>query len=228
MGVKADYHPNRRGFDDFYGFLGGGHQYFPARYRPIYERQTRSGKAFINDYVTPLERNGKQARETEYITDGLSREAVRFVKDAAAKQQPFFLYLAYNAPHSPLEAKEDDLVRFSSIQDKKRRTYAAMVYAVDRGVGKLVQALTMTGEFDETLIVFLSDNGGKLSLGANNGPLRDGKGSTFEGGFRVPMFFHWPNRVPAGRRFDHPCNCARFLSHLRGACGGSDSNRQTT
>ncbi len=220
MGTEPQFHPNARGFDDFYGFLGGGHKYFPEQYRPIYERQRRAGKTPINDYVVPLEHNGKDAKETEYITDALSREAVRFVKQAAAKEQPFFLYLAYNAPHSPLEAKAEDMAKFAGTRDQKRRTYAAMVYAVDRGVGELVRALKTTEEFDNTLIVFLSDNGGKIGLGANNGPLREGKGSTHEGGYRVPMFFHWPEHVPAGERFEHPVSALDFyptFARLAGA-----------
>ncbi len=210
MGYEHQFHPNQRGFDEFYGFLGGGHQYCPDRYRPIYERQIRAGKSTINDYIAPLEHNGKTVNETEYITDGLSREAVGFVEAASAKDQPFFLYLAYNAPHSPLEAKVEDIARFAGIKDKKRQTYAAMVYAVDRGVGQLVQTLKDSGEFDDTLIVFLSDNGGKLGLGADNGPLREGKGSTHEGGYRVPMFFHWPGKVPAGDRYHHPVSALDF------------------
>ncbi|TWU42356.1 sulfatase family protein [Novipirellula artificiosorum] len=204
MGVAAPFHPNQRGFDDYYGFLGGGHEYFPSHYRPIYDRQRNNGVANIREYVRPLEHNGKEVKEDQYITDALSREAVRFVNEAAAKEQPFFLYLAYNAPHTPLQAKEEDMLRFANIDDSNRRTYAAMVYAVDRGVGQLVDALLATSQLDKTLIVFLSDNGGKLSAGATNVPLREGKGSVYEGGFRVPMFFHWPGTVAAGKRFAHP------------------------
>jgi arylsulfatase A-like enzyme len=210
MGIEPQFHPNKRGFDDYDGFLGGGHKYFPEQFQGIYERQRDRGVEHINDYVLPLEHNGQDVKETEYITDGLSREAVRFVKEASAKEQPFFLYLAYNAPHSPLEAKQEDLARFASIKDEKRRSYAAMVYAVDRGVDNLVQTMKAAGELDNTLIVFLSDNGGKLGLGANNAPLREGKGSTCEGGYRVPMFFHWPGNVPAGGRYDHPVSALDF------------------
>ena len=220
MGYEPPFHPNNRGFDDYYGFLGGGHKYFPEQFQPVYERQRARGVKNIHDYVQPLEHNGKQVEESEYVTDGLSREACRFVKQASAKQQPFFLYLAYNAPHSPLEAKDDDMAKFAGIVDEKRRTYAAMVYAVDRGIGKLVQTLKSTGEFESTLIVFLSDNGGKLGLGANNGPLREGKGSTHEGGFRVPMFFHWPGKVPNGKRFQYPVTALDFyptFARLAGA-----------
>ena len=210
MGTAPEFHPNKRGFDDYYGFLSGGHKYFPKEFEPLYEKQVRAGNKRINDYLTPLEHNGKDVRETEYITDGLSREASRFVREAAKRDQPFFLYLSYNAPHSPLEAKAEDLTKFASIENKDRQTYAAMVYAVDRGVGRLVNTLKATGEFENTMIVFLSDNGGKESLGANNGPLREGKGSVFEGGYRVPMLFHWLNRVPAGQRFPHPVTTLDF------------------
>lgn len=204
MGIDPPFHPNVRGFDDFYGFLGGGHQYFPEKFGPIYERQKKAGQKHFNEYIVTLQHNGKEVEEKEYITDALSREAVRFVREAAEKDQPFFLYLAYNAPHSPLEAKEEDLRLYSDIEDKKRRTYAAMVHAVDRGVGELVESLKKSGEYEDTLIVFFSDNGGKESLGADNGPLRNGKGSVSEGGYRVPMFFHWPDHIPTGKIFAHP------------------------
>ncbi|MGB5668763.1 MAG: sulfatase-like hydrolase/transferase [Maribacter sp.] len=219
LGAVPDYHPNKRGFDDFYGFLGGGHSYFPSEFNPQFEEQIQAGNKLINDYLKPLEYNGKEVRETEYITDALSREAVRFVNNASKKDQPFFLYLAYNAPHSPMEAKEEDLNKFMHIKDKKRRTYAAMVYAVDRGINDIVNSLKENKEFDNTLIVFLSDNGGKLKFGSNNAPLSGEKGDTNEGGYRVPMFFHWPKNVPAGKRSDHPVSALDFyptFAHLGG------------
>ncbi|MEO1525239.1 MAG: sulfatase-like hydrolase/transferase [Planctomycetota bacterium] len=225
LGFAPQFHPNARGFDDFYGFLGGGHQYFPERYGPIYERQKRSGKTRFNEYITPLEHNGNEVQEHEYMTDALSREAVRFIKDANDNEKKFFLYLSYNAPHTPLEAKEEDLDRFAHLKDSKRRTYAAMVYAVDRGVGRIVEALQESGTLDDTLIVFLSDNGGKIGGGADNGPLSRGKGSVCEGGVRVPMFFHWPGQVPAGESFTHPISSLDLyptFAKLAGATVPSD------
>lgn len=210
LGHAKEFHPNNRGFDDFYGFLGGGHNYFPKQYQAAYQREVAKGTKHIWDYLTPLEHNGKEVTETEYLTDAFSRESVRFVKEAAKKEKPFFLYLAYNAPHSPLEAKEDDLATFTHIKDKKRRTFAAMVYAVDRGVGQIVETLKANGQFENTLIVFLSDNGGKLSLGGTNYPLAAGKGSTQEGGYRTPMFFHWPKKIRANHKYTYPISALDF------------------
>ncbi|MGQ1910870.1 sulfatase family protein [Marinifilum sp. RC60d5] len=210
LGSVSKYHPNNRGFDDFYGFLGGGHEYFPEIYRKKFEKRKKAGDNVIFEYLHPLEHNGEDVKETEYITDALSREAVRFVSEASEKEKPFFLYLAYNAPHVPLQAKEEDLAKFAHIKDEKRRTYAAMVYAVDRGVNKVVKSLKENKQFENTLIVFLSDNGGKLTKGATNYPLREGKGSACEGGYRVPMFFHWPKNVPSGQRFNQPVSSVDF------------------
>ena len=220
LGAVQKYHPNQRGFNDFYGFLGGGHSYFPEDYRAKYEAQKKNGKKVIFEYLLPLEHNGKEVRETEYITDALSRESARFITDASKKNDPFFLYVSYNAPHTPLEAKEDDLKLFQHIKDKKRQTYAGMVYALDRGVGKIVETLKTTGEYENTLIIFLSDNGGKTTSGATNFPLKEGKGSAYEGGYRVPMFFHWPNIVPSGKTFEHPVTAIDFyptFAHLADA-----------
>ncbi len=221
LGIDPPFHPNNRGFDDFYGFLGGGHDYFPENYTATYERQKKAGKTTFNDYILPLEHNGRQVNETQYMTDALSREGVRFVKEASEKDTPFFLYLSYNAPHTPLQAKDEDLAHYADIKDEKRRTYAAMVHAVDRGVGDVVAALTQSGELNDTLIVFLSDNGGKEGAGSDNTPLKKGKGSVCEGGFRVPMFFHWPNVVPAGKRFDHPVSALDFYPTFAGLAGAS-------
>lgn len=211
LGYQTKYHPNQRGFDDFYGFLGGGHNYFPEQFKAAYNRQKASGRDFIWEYLRPLEHNGVAVDETEYVTDGLTREAVRFIGEAAAKKdKPFFLYLSYNAPHTPLEAKAEDLKLFQQIKDKKRRTYAAMVYAVDRGVKSIIDKLKKTNQYENTLIVFASDNGGKLKAGATNYPLKEGKGSAYEGGFRVPMFLHWPNVIPSGEKFNYPISSLDF------------------
>ncbi|WP_077341837.1 sulfatase-like hydrolase/transferase [Pseudocolwellia agarivorans] len=218
LGEMAEHHPNVRGFDEFYGFLNGGHQYFPEEFKASVKQWKAQGlEHAIPGYFRPLEHNGQDVDEKEYITDGLSREAVTFIEKAAKKKdQPFFLYLAYNAPHSPMQAKEEDMAMFPEIKDKKRKTYAGMVYAVDRGVKKIVESLKATGQFENTLIVFTSDNGGKLKFGANNYPLTAGKGSVHEGGYRAPMFFHWPNQVPANKKYTYPVSALDFFPTFAG------------
>ncbi|MCM2678520.1 sulfatase family protein [Echinimonas agarilytica] len=221
LGETAEFHPHQRGFDEFYGFLNGGHSYFPEKFKPQYEKQREQGlNLAIFPYLKPLEHNGKEVDEKEYITDGLSREAVNFIEKAADKKdQPFFLYLAYNAPHSPMEAKQEDMDQFPDIQDEKRKIYAGMVYAIDRGVKRIVESLKATDQFDNTLIVFWSDNGGRPPLGASNHPLRGRKGSALEGGTRTPMLFHWPEKIKGGQHFKHPVSTLDFYPTFAGLAG---------
>ena len=166
--------------------------------------QLKAGKKEIVDYLHPLEHNGKPVKETEYLTDAFTREAIREIKTATDKKIPFFIFLSYNAPHVPLQAKTEDLQKYMGIKDENRRTYAAMVSAIDRGVGQVVKTLKETEQFHNTLIVFLSDNGGNSDNGANNYPLKGIKGDTWEGGYRVPMLFHWPQKIAKGKRIDFP------------------------
>ena len=228
VGSSKPFHPNTRGFDEFYGFVGGGHQYYPST--------TDKVEPKINDYQYFLERNGKDIMSPEgaYLTDTLSDEAVDFIAKKSTKSKiPFFLYLAYNAPHSPLHGKTEDLkflypdhkpsdpkngVNFRDYDG--RQNYVAMVYAVDRGLKRIVDTLKARSIMDNTLIVFLSDNGGKILQAANNVPLQDDKGSTCEGGIRVPMFMHWPKNVPSGKVFDHPITALDFYPTLTALAGG--------
>ena len=141
--------------------------------------------------------------EQEYLTDAFSREAVSFIKKNAG--HPFFLYLAYNAPHTPLQATEKYLDRFKHISDEKRRIYAAMVSAVDDGVGLLLEQLESSGISDNTILFFLSDNGGpEWDNGSDNGVLRGGKSSYYEGGIRVPFAMRWPKKIEAGQVCETP------------------------
>lgn len=225
LGYDTQYQPNSRGFEDFYGFLGGGHNYFPKQYKAAYENQVKAGKKNIFVYVTPLLHNREKANENnDYVTDILSEQAIRVANEAAQKKKPFFMYLAYNAPHVPLEAKAEDMAMFPEIKDKDRRTYAAMVYAVDRGVGEIVKALKANKQYENTLIVFLSDNGGNTQHGATNFPLKGSKGDTWEGGYRIPMFFHWPKVIPAGKQFDSPVSALDFYPTFTKLAGGKIPN----
>lgn len=211
LGANEPFHPNKRGFDDFYGFLGGGHEYHPEIYKQKYEDAEKRGEKIIFDYLKPLEHNGKNVdNDTEYLTDVLSGEGVHFIEESSKMDKPFFLFMSYNAPHTPLEAKKEDLEIYSDIKDKNRRTYAAMVHAVDRGVAEIVESLKATGEYENSLIIFYSDNGGRPDKGASNFPLKERKGSVYEGGYRVPMFFHWVNVVPSGMIYDSPISALDF------------------
>jgi arylsulfatase A-like enzyme len=189
LGDDAKYHPQKRGFDDAFGFLGGAHSYFPKK-----------GKTDIFRGTAPV-------TESEYLTDAFGREAVAFVDQN--KDKPFFLYLAFNAVHTPMHATDDRLKRFEHIKDNTRRTYAAMTLAMDEAIGKLLDKLRSEKLEEDTLIVFFSDNGGPTMVGTTingsvNTPLRGSKRTTLEGGIRVPFVFRWKGKLPAGKVYDSP------------------------
>ncbi len=200
LGVHEQFRPWKRGFNEFFGFLGGGHRYLPEDY--TIENQD-SAKNEGESYRTKLIRKQTVVEEKEYLTDALSREAVSFIE--RNKQQPFFLYLAYNAPHAPLQATAKYLNRFDHIKNQKRKTYAAMVSAVDDGVGTVLDKLQLLNLTDNTIVIFLSDNGGpEADNGSDNGVLRAGKGSLFEGGIRVPFAIQWPSQIKANTKYEQP------------------------
>ncbi|MEQ8550046.1 MAG: sulfatase-like hydrolase/transferase [Cyclobacteriaceae bacterium] len=200
LGTHESLWPDKRGFDHFFGFLSGGHRYFPEEY--ILNDLSEVKKDW-DWYQTKLLKNNQPVEETQYLTDALSREAVAFIDKN--QENPFFLYLAYNAPHGPLQATEAYLSRFDHIKNTKRRTYAAMVSAMDDGIGTVLDKLKELNIDENTLVVFLSDNGGPERHNASdNGLLREGKGSMFEGGIRVPFAMKWPDRIAAGTTFSKP------------------------
>lgn len=210
LGAHPNFHPQRRGFDEFFGFLGGGHRYFldtlAEQLAEVQARKQPNPEAI--SYCVPLERNGTPVEARGYLTDALSAEAAAFIDRHA--QQPFLLYLAYNAPHTPLEAPPERLARFADVADADRRTFCAMMSAVDDGVGRVVEALDRNRLRERTLVCFLSDNGGQTEHGASNGPLRGRKGMTYEGGVRVPLLAVWPGTLPAGT-YDRPVSSLDLL-----------------
>ena len=146
---------------------------------------------------------GEPAPRGAYLTEAFAREAVEFV--ARHAKEPFFLYLPFNAVHAPLQAPAKYTQRFEKIADEKRRTFAAMLSALDDAVGNVVAKLDELKLRDDTVIVFFSDNGGPTpSTTSGNGSLRGTKAQVFEGGIRVPFCIAWPGHVPAGKSFDHP------------------------
>lgn len=218
LGQPDGYRPNQRGFDYFYGMLYGGHVYFTG------------GGGGSTQYRSPLRENEGLAGEANglYVTDLFTDKGVEFINNAETNDNdPFFLFMSYNAPHTPLQALQSDKDILTNdfgftYTDTKRHDYAAMVYSVDRGIKKLVDALTANGELNNTLIVFLSDNGGRTDQGALNTPLRGRKGDTFEGGFRVPMMMHWPGgNIPAGATYDYNVSALDLYPTFVNAAGGS-------
>lgn len=200
LGAHHTLHPLKRGFDDFYGFLSGGHRYFPEEWTLADEYEARSQ---FDGYRTKLLRNHERVEETEYLTDALSREAVNYIEKY--QNEPFFMYLAYNAPHTPLQATPKYLERFDHIENKRRKTYAAMVSAVDDGVGAILEKLAELDLKENTMIWFLSDNGGpEPKNSSDNGALRGKKGDVFEGGIRVPFAVSWPAALPKGKVYEQP------------------------
>lgn len=191
LGVHPRFHPFKRGFQEMWGFLGGGHDYF----HPGVEGDT-------DQHFYPIEFNGKTVVEKEYLTTALGREASSYVKRHA--QHPFFLYFAFNAPHSPLQAPQAYLRRNAHVTDPDRRSYAGMVTAMDDAVGQLLTTLRETNLEKDTLVFFLSDNGGPRDNASSNAPLRGTKRTLYEGGIRVPFVIRWPAALPTGKTVSAP------------------------
>jgi arylsulfatase A-like enzyme len=191
LGSTERLHPMARGFDEFFGFLGGDHSYVESML---------NGNNPLFDGRRPVEATG-------YLTDVLTDRAVDFIK--REKGRPFFLYLSYNAVHTPMEAPEKYLSRFSHITDGLRRTYAAMLSGMDDGIGRTLDALRSEKLEENTLVFFFSDNGGPTMPtttinGASNAPLRGSKRQTWEGGIRVPFIIRWKGHLAEGKVDSRP------------------------
>lgn len=210
LGAAAPFVPNKRGFDEWFGFIGGGHVYL-------------SGTRGSAENTVPLMRNDEPNELREYLTHVLEHEAAAFVKRHRGK--PWFLYLAFNAPHRPLQAPQDLLDKFAHIADKNRRTYAAMVHAMDAAIGDVLTTLRETGQEENTLVFFLSDNGGLLvpNIGpfTDNTPLRGHKGQVYEGGIRVPFVVRYPARLKGGRTYDEPVAAFDIFSTALAVAGAT-------
>lgn len=206
--------PLDKGFDEFYGFLGGSRSYYGElshEYRTI-----RRGEGEPVPWTTEGDSSKYDPTRGRYLTDAFGEEAVDFINRHAAGPEPFFLYLPLTAPHSPYDTKQADLDRFSHIENGTVRQLAAMTYAMDRSVGEVLDALAANGVDDETVVVFVNDNGGVEQ--AYNTPFRGRKGDVWEGGSRVPFMIHAPG-VPAGV-YDEPITALDLLPTFLSAAGG--------
>jgi len=201
---QVKYLPNSRGFDHAYGHVNGAIDYY------THER----------DGGLDWNRNGKSLREEGYSTDLIGAEGVRVIK-GRDRSKPLFLYMPFNAPHAPLEAPKVLLDKYANLRDKdpKRRSYAAMVDALDTAIGRVLATLDEEGMRENTLVLFFSDNGGPINFGARNAPLRNGKGTTFEGGTRVPAIVRWPGHVKAGARLNQRMSALDVFPTLADAVG---------
>ena len=180
LGFEPSQQPLQKGFQYFYGFLSGGRSYF-----------YRSDKDDKKDSRNALLENNKPVKFDGYLTDVLGNKAVEYIQQN--KSQPFFMYWAPNAVHTPMEASKEDLEKFAN---HPRQKLAAMTFSLDRAVGNIVNELKKQGIFDNTLIFFLSDNGGAHNNQSINLPLKGFKGNEFEAGHRVPFFVSWPKQIP--------------------------------
>ena len=225
LGYADNYNrPLDKGFDEFFGFFGGARQYFASGGD---EASMRRGDTNIEgQWRTEGDQSKYDPTYGRYVTDAFGEEAVSFIDNHANQEEPFFLYLAFNAPHSPWTpagAKQADLDHFANISDLTRRTEAAVNYAMDRSIGEVLTSLQANGVEDNTIVVFLNDNGPPPSA-FNEGhsyPLRGFKGSSTEGGLRVPFLIRAPGLQPG--YYDTPVDAHDLLPTLYNAVGGDVS-----
>ncbi len=249
LGGTAKFHPQRRGFDEFYGFLHEGHYFAPPPWSGTttwLRRKTlpdggkgrwtsRNGRVVWSTHMgyrepdydanNPILRNSQPVDEREHLTDALTREAVGFIE--RHQEQPFFLCVSYNAVHSPMQGADAYMEKFQHIDDVHRRIFAAMLAHLDDSVGKIAAKLRDCELEEDTLIVFLSDNGGPTrELTSSNAPLRGEKGQLYEGGIRVPLIAQWKGTLPAGETYRHAVTSLDLLPTFLAAAGGVSVNKK--
>ena len=225
LGLRDQCRPNQNGFDEFYGFMAGCVDY----YSHIFYWGMADGHT---DPTHDLWENETEVRENgRYLTELITEKAVENIRDHARRQEPFFLYVAYNAPHYPMHAPEKYMARFAHLP-WDRQVMAAMIAAVDDGVGEIVAELKRCGEYENTCIFFQSDNGPSRESrtwldgtpdpysGGQTGGFKGHKFSLFEGGVRVPGIFSWPGVIPPGQVISQPCGTMDVFPTLLSWAGG--------
>ncbi len=200
--ARKEFLPLSQGFTSFYGHYNGAIDYFD---------HTREGE-------TDWHRNEQTVKEEGYSTDLLANEAVRFINEASAGRAPWFLYVPFNAPHSPFQAKETDLKKYVNLKPQQQ-TYAAMVDCMDQGIGRVLEAVEKTPNAKNTFVLFLSDNGGVGKVGSN-APWRGFKLGVYEGGTRVAAALRWPAAgLSAGKVFEECIGYIDVLPSVLAAAG---------
>lgn len=202
--VSSNYLPTQRGFDHQYGHYNGAIDYL---------EHTRDGGF-------DWHRDDQVCRDEGHATELIGNEAIRLIEQQP-EDKPLFLYVPFNAPHTPLQAMERDLEAMQGVEPRNRRVYSAMVLGVDRMIGQIMKTIESKGWSDQTLVVFSSDNGGPTGAGATNGTLRAGKGTPYEGGVRAAAFATWPGVIPAGRKLNEPLHIVDWYPTLVSLAGGS-------
>lgn len=210
LGGGKGHQPFERGFDVSYGFISGSRGYLAETLKTP------------RDTDGAWRRNGKPEVEREYATDAIRRECVDFIGKNSDK--PFFIYAAFNCPHSPMQAKPGYESGFASIENKKRRTLAAMMKSQDEAVGEILATLKAKNLDGNTIVWLLNDNGGATYAPFDNGPWRGNKGSLFEGGIRVAFAARWPGHIPKGLVYQEPVSSLDISSTSLVAAGAKDLN----
>ncbi|OWK40169.1 sulfatase-like hydrolase/transferase [Fimbriiglobus ruber] len=244
LGSGPEYRPWKRGFDEFFGFYEAMHRYVPgpveASARMVFEKTRKERDAVAKNppkspLTVPKEPNGDagtspnklvrgtldkpnvEVEEKEYLTEAFAREAVAFID--RNRSDPFFLYLAFNASHSPLQPTKKYLDRFPTLKGK-RKAYAATTSALDDAVGAVLAKVRAHGLEEDTIVYFINDNGGPIDdIAANNFPLSGAKFSLWEGGIRVPSIINWKGKIAAKQMFDAPVSSLDVFPTLLGATG---------
>jgi arylsulfatase A-like enzyme len=219
LGMHPKFQPTHRGFDEYFGFLFGANMYIDPDQPGVKSADPEGFGLRIRTPRNPIIRNQTPVEETEYLTEAFAREAVAFIE--RHRSEPFFLYAPFNAPHTPLQATKKYLDRFPQIKDDRRQIYAAMVSALDDAVGAILNKLRDAKLEQDTLVVFLSDNGcATYTRACTNDPLRLGKLTHFEGGFRVPFAMRLPGAIKSGTVYDQPISSLDLFPTAVALAGG--------
>lgn len=225
LGYTAPYYPMKRGFDDFFGFVAGETLYVDPRspdmvtvqtpHKPTGDRRKRVGQIVEGPNAEVVHDFGK------YLTSEFTARAVSFIDQHSHRARPFFLYLAYNAPHWPMQVPRRYYDRFAHIKDPIRRTYVAMIAALDDGVGTVLDTLQRDGIARDALVIFLSDNGCPEHLGFCDcsNPLGAGKFTYVEGGMRVPFMMAWPGHLSPHTLISTPVSSLDVMPTILAAAG---------